>query len=244
MGRYDELFKSKDKPETQPASDTKGFDDAFAKFSTANKQNIGPNLDLGVVDALKGAYQGTQDLRQNAIDSIAEQTDLGKDIPGVGPNQDYRNVAKTGLDMVLPNITDVIPGGKAEHGLMAAMPLFGMAAKEGKVLNFAKKSEKTAEEIMNGIRKADSVDLGKASHLLNKPVLATAEEKAAQALPGAFGKVTVPGGNPSATDIRAALQQDPGFLKLMEEKSSIPASAYTNKKQAILNEIRKRMGGL
>lgn len=183
--------------------------DAFNKFSQANKANIGPDTSLGVPEAFTGAYDKTQEIRRMAIDKIAEQTDLGKDIPGVGANEDYRNVAKTGLDMVLPDVSDLIPAGKVGHTANAMFPVLGMMAKkEGKLLNFPK-VEKTAEEMVQGLRKVEPQDLKLGSNMLDKSVLKTAEEKAAEQLPGAFGKVSTPdmGKQISNTDLMRELEK-------------------------------------
>lgn len=242
MNRFSKLLNIQKPEDTQDESLA-----AFDKFSQANKQNIGLDTSLGVADTFKNAYQGTQDLRQKAIEKIAEQTDLGKDISGVGPNQDYRNVAKTGLDMIIPDVTDVLPAAKAGGAANALFPILGMAAKEGKLLNFAKKSEKTAEELMRDIRKADSSDLKLGSNLINTPVLKTAEEKAAQQLPGAFGKVSTPdmGKQISNTDLMKELEKSKIWNdhRANREMFKNDNAKYMNIKEQMIAAARKKLSG-
>lgn len=239
MERFKSLFN---KPDEQ---------DPFKKFAEANKQNIGPDTSLNVPETFKNAYDTTQDLRRKAIDKIAEQTDLGKDIPGVGPNEEYRNIARTGLDVILPDTSDLIPGGKLEHGAKAMFPMLGMAAKEGKLLKFPGKAEKTAEEMVQGLKKAESADLKLGSNLLNQPVLKTAEEKAAEQLPGAFGKVTTPnmGENISHQEIMDVLNKSPSYQQHIANRDLFKTNpeAYSDKKDYFIQKAReylqnKKMG--
>lgn len=235
MPRFNQLFNKPDQ-EAQPNDELA----AFNKFSQANKQNIQPDTSLNVANTFKDAYKGVGDLRAQAIDKIAEQTDLGRNIPEVGANEDYRNIAKTGLDMVLPDVTDAVPLGKASH---AMFPLLGMAAKEGKLLKFPKQAEKTAEELMQGVRKAESADLKLGSNLVNKPVLKTAEEQAADKLPGAFGKVSTPemGSNISHNEIMDFLNKSPSYTEHINNRNLFKTNpqAYADKKDYLINAARE-----
>lgn len=211
----------KDNPEDETLSQ-------LNKFSQANKSNLGPNTSLNVPETVTNAYNTSQDLRSKALDKIAEATDIGT--PIVGPNEDYRKVAKQGLDVMAPNITDLVPLGKL--GAVASLGI-----KEAGAVN---KGVKTTEEIMQGIRAAQLEDLQKSSKLMGQPVL----DKGVQDV----GKVL--NGGPSANDVMSMAKNDPKYAQqladLITKKKSgeIAPSAYDIGKQKVYNDIRKTLGGM
>lgn len=235
MGLFDKLKPKQDEQvNPEPASDQATMD-AFNKFSQANKANIGPNTSLGVPDTFKGAYQGAQDLRSQAIDKIIENTNIGKNVPEADMSS-ANEYGKMGLDMVLPDVTDLIPAGKLGHVANAAFPILGMAAKEGKAVA---KGAKTAEEMMQGVRKAGIEDMKLGSQLAGKQVFDTAEQKAAKK----FGSVSTPdiGNSVSHNDIMDLLKDSPSYQKHIADRDLFKTNpqAYNDKKDYYINKARE-----
>lgn len=224
MPLYDKLFK-KDK-QTEPVG-TEQFD----KFSQLNKGNLGPNTDFNVAGQIKDAYQGAQDLRSKAIDKIIENTNFQNMVPEADTSTATK-YGKMGVDMIMPDVSDALPLGKASH---AIMPILGMAGKEAKVIN---KASGTAEDLIQNIRKADSSDLRSGSNLIGKPVFATPEEKAL-----GFGKVTTPdiGTNVGHNEIMKVLNESPTYKNLINDRELFKTnpSAYDAQKQALINKARE-----
>lgn len=217
MPLYDKLFK-KDK-QSEPVG-TEEFD----KFSKMNKGNLGPNTDFNVAGQMKDAYQGAQDLRSKAIDKIIENTNFQNMVPEAD-TKTATEYGRMGVDMIMPDVSDAIPLGKASH---AMMPILGMAGKEAKIAN---KASGTAEDLMQSIRKADSSDLRVGSNLIGKPVFATAEEKAL-----GFGKITTPDmTTQNPLDIMSQLRALPEFQDIQKYKGT---QRYDFEKQQLLNKLR------
>jgi len=223
MPNFNKLF-NKPRQDVQPDNELSPFD----KFNKANINNRLPaSTDFAVAKDLTNAYNSAEDLRSKALDKVIEATDLGKTVQGADTTT-AKEYGKMGLDMIAPSVTDLIPGNKIAHGI-------GMGIKEMKM---APKAEKTAEELIQGIRKADSYDLGRNSGLIGKPVFATAEEKAL-----GFGKVSTPdmGGNVSHNEIMKVLNDSPTYQNLINDRELFKTnpSAYDNRKQELINKARE-----
>jgi len=94
-----------------------------------------------VTDFVGGVVDKIRAPRQQAIDIVARQLDLSG-----GKDKDFQETAKTALDFVLPDVTDLVPGGK----------IGGMAVKMGiKEAGAAKKIGTTAAHIYEEAKKGD-----------------------------------------------------------------------------------------
>jgi hypothetical protein len=232
MGMFDKLKPKQDNQIAAEPSPDQSTLDALKKFSQANKSNIGPDTSLGVANTFKDAYQGTRDLRAKAIDQIIQNANIGKNVPEADMSS-ANEYGKMGLDLIAPDALDMIPMGKL--GKLGALGI-----KEGKALSKGAKSAKTAEEMMQGIRRADSSDLRIGSDLIGKQVFDTAEQKAMDL--AQLGKVSTPniGNRVKAGGVMEELQASPAFKDIQQYKGT---SKYDVEKQKLINEIRKARSG-
>lgn len=173
------------------------------------------------------ALEKADNYRSQALDRIINATDITRNVPEADTST-AKQYGRMGLDLIVPDVTDAIPMGKL--GKLGALGI-----KEGKAL---KRGEKTVEEMMQGIRKADSSDLRAGSNLIGKPVFATAEEKAL-----GFGKVTTPdiGTNVGHNEIMKVLNESPTYKNLINDRELFKTnpSAYDAQKQALINKARE-----
>jgi hypothetical protein len=247
MPLYDKLLKKQDQllPQEQETSPTEDLS-MFKKFNDAQTPQV--NTDLNVANTFKNVYQGAQDLRSQALDKIAQATNFSKDIQGADVS-DYEKNAKIGLDLIAPEVTDLLPMGK----LMAAAPVLGMAAKKlGKEVKAGEKVRETADEMIERIKKLNPKDFtkqalnaGKESGNLDNKFgkLEVIPTKADEVMAKGHGKIFTPdiGNQVTHNEIMKTLESSETWNNLLKDRNLFKndPKSYDLQKNELIKKARE-----
>lgn len=246
MPLYDKLLKKQD--QLLPKEDIPQSEDMsmFQKFNDAQPKQI--NTDLNVANTFSNVYKGANDLRSQALDKIAQATNFSKDIQGADVS-DYEKNAKMGLDLITPEITDLLPVGK----MLAAAPILGMAAKKiGKEVKAGEKVRETADEMIERIKKLHPKDFTnqalkageESKDLVNKyGKLEVIPTKADEVMAKGPGKIFTPdiGNQVGHNEIMKTLEESPTWNNLLKDRELFKndPKAYTDQKNELIKKARE-----